>query len=129
MTSRLRKLRRYFPVRESISGVCLSFIVWSIGCFYIWYAEEVSVWFYNTVLGIEYGYQLDNEGQIRARRASAIGLFVSLVLSHGAYLFFLIREKLRRRRAKKSAQGQWYDTANLTKEDLYADKDVDDESK
>ena len=129
MTSLFRKLRRYFPVRESIFGVCLSFIIWSAGCFYIWYAEEIDVWFYNAILGIEYGYQLDNEGQIRARRASAIGLFVSLVLSHGAYLFFLIREKLRRRRAKKSAQGQWYDTANLTKEDLYADKDVDDESK
>lgn len=129
MISRLRKLRRCFPIRESISGVCLSFIVWSIGCFYIWCAEAVDVWIYNNVLGVEYSYQLDNEGQIRARRALAVGLFVSLVLSHGAYLFFLIREKIRRRRAKKSAQGQWYDTANLTKEDLYADKDVDDESK
>ncbi|TDQ38263.1 hypothetical protein [Thiopseudomonas denitrificans] len=129
MISRFRKLRRYFPIRESVSGVCLSFAVWSIGCFYIWYAEAVDVWFYNTVLGIEYSYQLDNEGQIRARRALAVGLFVSLVLSHGAYLFFLIREKIRRRRAKKSAQGQWYDTDSLSKEDLYADKDVDDESK
>jgi len=129
MTSLFRKLRRYFPVRESIFGVCLSFIVWSVGCLYIWHAQDVGIWFDTVALGRDYHAQLLNEGQIRARRALAVGLFVSLVLSHGAYLFFLIREKLRRRRAKKSAQGQWYDTDSLTKEDLYADKDADDEPK
>ena len=127
MINQILKLGRYLFDRESVHGVLLSLIVWSVGCLCIWYAEEIDVWFYNAVLGIEYGYQLDNEGQIRARRVLAGGLFVALFLSHTVYLFFLIREKLRRRRAKKSVQGQWHDTENLTKEDLYADKDVDDE--
>ena len=129
MINQFVKLMKCLPAKDSVSGVFLSLTVWSVGCLYIWHAQDVGIWFDTVVLGRVYHAQLLNEGQIKARRTLAVGLFVSLVLSHGAYLFFLIREKLRRRRAKISAQGQWYDTDNLSKEDLYADKGIDDEPK
>lgn len=44
-------------------------------------------------------------------------VFVSLALSH----FFSVWST--RRRARKSAEGQWYDRADLTKEDLYGPSD------
>ena len=123
------KLGRRLFDKERVHGVIISFSFGSVCCLYMWHAQDVVVWFDTVVLGRDYNAQLLTEGELRSRRALAVGLFVSLVLSHGVYMFFLIREKLRRRRAKKSAQGQWYDTDSLTKEDLYADKDVDDEPK
>ncbi len=129
MIKQVLKLGRCLFDKERVHGVLLSLVFGSMCCLYMWHAQDVGIWFDTVVLGRDYHAQLLNEGQIRARRTLAVGLFVSLVLSHGAYLFFLIREKLRRRRAKKSAQGQWYDTDSLSKEDLYADKDVDDEPK
>ena len=128
----IKKLKRLFFAAfntDHIHGNLFNILAFGVGCLCIWYAEEVDVWIHTAVLGVDYGYQLDNQGEARARRFFAVILFLAGSSISVANLFFLTKDKLHRRKAKKSAQGQWYDTDSLTKEDLYADKDVDDEPK
>lgn len=128
-----KKLKRLFAATfntDYVHGNLFNIFAFGVGCFYIWHAEDVGIWFDMVVLGRDsYHAQLLSEGQLRARRVFAVALFLAGTSISVANLFFLTKDKLHRRKAKKSAQGQWYDTDSLTKEDLYADKDVDDESK
>lgn len=126
MIKRLKKSYIAMFDLETLRGNACTAVLYCAGYWYMLEGESLHIWFHNLVLGVEYNYQLPSDGEDRTRRIFATGLFFVLALSHTVYLFLLIREKLLRRRAKKSAQGQWYDTENLTKEDLYADKDVDD---
>lgn len=129
----IKKLKRLFSAvfnTDYIHGNLFNILAFGVGCFYIWHAEDVGIWFDTAVMGRDsYHEQFLSEGGLRARRAFAVVLFLAGSSISVANLFFLTKDKLRRRRAKKSAQGQWYDTDSLTKEDLYADKDVDDEPK
>lgn len=129
MINHLKRLHAAIFDRGAIHGNLLMIVVSIMVCLYIGYGEDFHIWIYNAVLGVEYPYQLPSSGQLRTRRFWAGALFIISFLVHVIALFIVIREKLLHRRANKSAQGQWYDTESLTKEDLYSDKDADDEPK
>lgn len=125
--SRLRRLYDAMFDRKTMHGNMLIIVISSLACLLIWHMEGIDIWFDKVVLGRDYHAQLLSEGQLRTRRFFAGALFIAAFSVHFILLLVAAREKLLRRRAKKSVQGQWYDTENLIKEDLYADKDVDDE--
>lgn len=129
MINHLKRLHAAIFDRGTIHGNLLMIVVSVMVCLYIGYGEGFHIWIYNSVLGVEYPYQLPNSGQLRTRRFWAGALFIISFLVHVIALFIVIREKLLHRRANKSAHGQWYDTEDLTKKDLYSDKDVDNEPK
>jgi|GEM_PF-1955583 len=130
MINRFRRLHAAMFDRGTIHGNFFMILVTVLVCLFMWHLQDISIWFDVKVLGRDaYRAELLSEGELRTRRFWAGALFTVSFLVHVVALFIAVYEKLRRRRAKKSAQGQWYDTANLTKEDLYADKDVDDEPK
>ncbi len=129
MINRLKRLHAAMFDRGTIHGNLFMIVVSVVVCLYIGYGESFHIWMHNSVFGVEYPYQLPNLGQLRTRRFWAGVLFTISFLVHVIALLIVVHEKLHRRRAKKSAQGQWYDTDNLSKEDLYADKGIDDEPK
>lgn len=130
MINRFKRLHAAMFDRGTIHGNFFMIVVTILVCLFMWNLQDISIWFDVKVLGRDaYRAELLSEGELRTRRFWAGALFAVSFFVHVVALFMAVYEKLRRRRAKKSAQGQWYDTANLTKEDLYADKDVDDEPK
>ena len=104
----------FFDV-SSVWGNVKSIILILLGAFAIWNFHYFSFWL-DSVLGLE--HIPATEGMIRVRRFWAGilgfgGLFVGIAKILWLYWY--------RKQAVKSAGGQWFDNASLSKEDLYAD--------
>nr|WP_152029990.1 hypothetical protein [Pseudomonas sp. LPH1] len=117
---KLRPLPKYmrpggFFDISSVWGNIKSIILVLLGAFAIWNFHYFSFWL-DSVLGLE--HTPATEGMVRVRRFWAgilggAGLFVGIAKILWLYWY--------RKQAVKSAEGQWYDNASLSKEDLYAD--------
>lgn len=100
---------------STVGGTIRSIIIVLLGSFFIWNAHHVFDWVYS-VLGIE--SVPDSESTIRIRRFWAGVAAGTMMLLGGANILWLCWY---RKQAVKSAEGQWYDNASLSKEDLYED--------
>ena len=101
---------------STVKGSARAVVVVLLCCFAIWNFHYFSFWL-DSVLRLE--HVPATEGMIRVRRFWAGVAAGTMVLAGGGNILWLY---LYRRQAVKSAKGQWYDNAPLSKEDLYADE-------
>ncbi|MBE7373544.1 hypothetical protein [Pseudomonas lopnurensis] len=101
---------------STVKGNIFSIAVVLLCCFAIWNFHYFSFWL-DSVLGFE--HVPATEGMIRVRRFWAGLAAGTMVLAGAGNIVWLCWY---RKQAIKSAKGQWYDNADLTKEDLYGDE-------
>lgn len=104
----------------TVKGSARTIVVVLLCCFAIWNFHYFSFWL-DSVLGLE--HVPATESMIRIRRFWAGVMAGTMVLVGVGNILWLYWY---RKKAINSAKGQWYDRADMSKEDLYWD---DDESK
>lgn len=108
--------------RQTYRGAFFFLLFSCVVTYFLWHFDEVFVW-YQSLRGID--YKIDPAKQSWARLWALIigGMGVA-----GA-IMGMIAIPLNRYRARKSAQGQWYDQPDLTAEELRgtSPSEVDDE--
>ena len=98
-------------------GVARTVAVVLFCCFVIWNSHNIFPWIYSC-LNVE--YTPDSVGTIRVRKFWAGAMAVLMVFAGVGQIIWLYWY---RKEAIKSAKGQWYDNAGLTKRDLYSDEE------
>lgn len=101
---------------SSVRGNIRYIFLCLFGAFLIWNANHIFDWI-DIILGLS--STPDSESTIRVRRFWASILGVGGVLTGLVKILWLYWY---RKQAIKSTEGQWYDSAPLSKEDLYADE-------
>lgn len=98
-------------------GVARTVAIVLFCCAVIWNSHNIFPWVYS-FLSVE--YTSDSTGTIRLRKFWA-GVMAGLAIFAGVgkiiWLYWY------RKKAIQSAQGQWYDNAGLTKDDLYSSEE------
>lgn len=101
---------------SSVAGNIRYIFLCLLGALLVWNVNHFFDWI-DMVLGLS--STPDSESTIRVRRFWASILGVGGVLTGLAKILWLYWY---RKQAIKSVEGQWYDNAPLSKEDLYADE-------
>lgn len=96
---------------QTYRGTFFALLFWCAATYFLWHFDDVFVW-YQSLRGID--YKIDPAKQSWARLWALIigGMGVA-----GA-IMGMVAIPLNRYRARKSAEGQWYDRADLTAKDL-----------
>lgn len=97
-----------------VAGSVRAIIIVLFGSFLIWNFHYFSFWL-DSVLGLE--HVPATESMIRVRRFWA-GVMAGVMIFAGVWKIIWLYWY--RKKSIKSAEGQWYDSADLTKEDLYS---------
>jgi hypothetical protein len=95
-------------------GTFFSLLFWCAATYFLWHTYDLLAWG-REILGIAYDIDLAKQRWARAWALiiGGVGIASSIVM--------MITIPLDRRRARKSAGGQWYDTPELDKRDLGLD--------
>ncbi|WP_315807685.1 hypothetical protein [Pseudomonas sp. C9-3] len=106
----------------TLKGCVRCFFLGWICFFCLWYADDFFLWV-DQVRGIVRNYPPYKDQ--RFHRFLAISLSGAVIVSS---FVIGITIYIKRESSRKAARGQWYDKENLTREDLYGDKEKLEES-
>lgn len=99
---------------QTYRGTFFSLLFWCAATYFLWHFDEIFAW-YRSIRGVPYEIDLAKQSWARlwALIIGGTGIVSSIIV--------MIMIPIDRRRARKSAEGQWYDNPELSKRHLELD--------